>query len=196
MSLEKCSALGVEFIFKVLLNFLRTAKVDRELRWLLLLARLYRLRENLQIWRQIKTLNLHRSKPNPDIFWFQPDEETKPTWKALARAKVSRRAVCLESHTKARHSKGCRRVPPSPRSSGASFTTIIAKTLGGEHGSSLSKTLLVQTKDTPGVDEVLDPVADCVNGVKTRLEAWVHISLVCSNLQCGWISFGRISSWF
>ena len=46
---EKCSALSVKFIFKVLLNFLRTAKVDRELRRLLLLARLYRLRENLQI---------------------------------------------------------------------------------------------------------------------------------------------------
>ena len=51
------------------------------------------------------------------------------TWKALARAKVSLRAVCRESQTKARHSNGCRRVPPSPRSSGASFTTIIAKTL-------------------------------------------------------------------
>ena len=56
--------------------------------------------------------------------------------------------------------------------------------------------LYVQRKDTPGVDEVLDPVADCVNGMKTWLEAWVHISLVRSNLQCGWISFGRISSWF
>ena len=41
-------------------------------------------------------------------------------------------------------------------------------------------------KDTPGVDEVLDAVADCVNRVETWLEAWVHISLVGSNLSCGW----------
>ena len=40
----------------------------------------------------------------------------------------------------------------------------------------------------PGVDEILNPIANCVNGVKARLEAWIHISLVGTHLgkTCTW----------
>ena len=47
----------------------------------------------------------------------------------------------------------------------------------GEHVLSLST-----IQHTPGVDEILDAIANRVNGMKTRLKAWVHISLVRPNL--------------
>ena len=133
------SALGVELVLEVLLDLLGSAQVDRKLGRLLLLRRLDRLGEDLQAKCEqdqndrFAKLQLAR---NDNESWGKTDQgwvvrflQLNSTWKALARAKVSLRAVCRESQTKARHSNGCRRVPPSPRSSGASFTTIIAKTL-------------------------------------------------------------------
>ena len=100
------SAFGVKLIFEILLNLFGASQVDRKLCRLLLLGWLYRLGEDLGIsFKKWWHSQLARGQEawtiseSLSLFFF--------TWKALASAKVSLRAVCLESQTKARHSKGC-----------------------------------------------------------------------------------------
>ena len=103
------------------------------------------------------------------------------SWIAPERRWRERRWVCerfVASHRRRRdtrtgvggflHPRGVR-ARPSPQSSRKLCKSVF---LNGSHVS----------RTPPGVDEILNPIANCVNGVKARLKAWIHISLVGAHL--------------